>query len=414
MAFYAYPLQSIHIDYKDISVYGYMLKGGIMLAGDSKAFTFDLEENLFFEKGQEVAELRGIALEPEISIQPYEEYISIRGTIELHGEYEKASGYDEEDQIDLDNFQAKRYVEIVTEEDGVTYFSHRFPVEISVPPYRVTDLNEVTVSIESFDYELPDPSNLKLYASIDIHGINGDIEQQREEDSETVELELEDTESGDADSFHFELRNPNQNETVVAETEFHEEVEVPIQEVSNEAEDESRDNIEAEKETFEQENELEPETDELIINTRDLQVEDESEAEDPDRWNVKSQSLSEFFNQLQTENEAQEHADVAEEQQEELLAQETEITTQSDNQSLSYEQQSEVADASYLSDIFRDTEEEKFTKMRLCIVQDQDTIETIAQRFSISPLQLIKQNQLEDDFEVHEGQLLYIPVKAGN
>jgi len=49
--------------------------------------------------------------------------------------------------------------------------------------------------------------------------------------------------------------------------------------------------------------------------------------------------------------------------------------------------------------------------MRICIVQDEDTIETIADRFEVSPLQLIKQNKLTEDFDVEPGQLLYIPFK---
>ena len=65
-----------------------------------------------------------------------------------------------------------------------------------------------------------------------------------------------------------------------------------------------------------------------------------------------------------------------------------------------------------MSDLFEDRTETGYTKMRLCIVQKNDTIDTIAERFNISPLQLIKQNKLEDDFEVTEGQLLYIPMKT--
>jgi len=44
-------------------------------------------------------------------------------------------------------------------------------------------------------------------------------------------------------------------------------------------------------------------------------------------------------------------------------------------------------------------------------VQKEDTIETISERFEVSPLQVIKQNQLEDDFDVSEGQILYIPTR---
>ncbi|WP_067727268.1 stage VI sporulation protein D [Oceanobacillus damuensis] len=353
------------------------------MTGDSKAFTFELEESLFFEKGQEVAEMRAIALEPEISIQSYDEYISIKGIIELRGEYERSPSAESEDEVlDFDDFQAKRYVEKVIEEDGTVVFSHSFPVEISVPPYRVADLNDVTVNIESFDYELPESGKLKLYASIEIHGINSEEEKPRTEKEEQVLDEFADDEE---DTFEFEIRKQKE--------EFAED-----REESKEAETENP------PEVIEQEN-------------QDIQAEEtEGEAmekEDPDRWKVKSQTLAEFFNKLPEEQE-----DKAEDM-EELVAQESEVNSTDDNSTSDGEQSVEVhpsgyeeqtmEDATYLSDIFRSTEEESFTKMRLCIVQDQDTIESIAQRFSISPLQLIKHNDLDTDFEVYEGQLLYIP-----
>ncbi|MFC4022632.1 stage VI sporulation protein D [Oceanobacillus longus] len=354
------------------------------MAGDSKTFTFELQESLFFEKGQEVAEMRGISLEPEISIQPYDEYISIRGIIELRGEYEKINSSDSEDElIDFEDFQAKRYVEKVIEENGVTMFSHRFPVEISVPPYRVADLDEVTVNIESFDYEIPESSQLKLYASIEIHGINSDAEKPREEkeegnteevtEEENTEEVMEEFVNDEENSFEFEIRKQKED---VEETE--EDVEA----------------TEVIEEAIAMEDPVELSETEV---TR-------SSNEDPDRWKVKSQTLSEFFNQLPEENEA---SNVEEEVQTDSVSDETDESIESKDDD--YEQLS-VEDATYLSDIFRNTEEESFTKMKLCIVQDQDTIETIAQRFSISPLQLIKHNDLEADFEVHEGQLLYIPA----
>ncbi|MGJ9457111.1 stage VI sporulation protein D [Oceanobacillus sp. CF4.6] len=360
------------------------------MAGDSKTFTFELQESLFFEKGQEVAEMKGISLEPEISIQPYDEYISIRGIIELRGEYEKINSGDSEDELmDFEDFQAKRYVEKVIEENGVTMFSHRFPVEISVPPYRVADLDEVTVNIESFDYEIPESSQLKLYASIEIHGINSDAEKPREEkeegnteeviEEENTEEVMEEFVNDEENSFEFEIRKQKED---VEETEDMEE-------------------IEEEVEATEVIEEAIPMEDPVELSETGVT---RSSNEDPDRWKVKSQTLSEFFNQLP---EGKEASNVEEEVHTDVISVETDKSIESTDDD--YEQLS-VEDATYLSDIFRNTEEESFTKMKLCIVQDQDTIETIAQRFSISPLQLIKHNDLEADFEVHEGQLLYIPA----
>ncbi|WP_249870961.1 stage VI sporulation protein D [Oceanobacillus saliphilus] len=352
------------------------------MTGDSKAFTFELQESLFFERGQEVAEMRGIALEPEISIQSYDEYISIKGIIELRGEYEKvvtdSSEGSEDDVLDFEDFQAKRYVEKVVDEDRVTVFSHRFPVEISVPPYRVSDLNEVTVNIESFDYELPEPSQLKMYASIEIHGINSEAEKPREDKEEETEEILDEFVDDEEDVFEFEIRKP--------------------------IEEEAADN--KEESTF-----METEPSDEVIEQETMEI--PTEEDNPDRWKYKSQTLSEFFNQLPEEKSEDVTAseDITVEVQEETIDTDSEtdleVAMTEDDQNV---EQQIVEDATYLSDIFRSTEEESFTKMRLCIVQGEDTIESIAQRFSISPLQLIKHNDLDTDFEVHEGQLLYIPV----
>ncbi|MBR3118420.1 stage VI sporulation protein D [Oceanobacillus profundus] len=380
------------------------------MAGDSKAFTFDLEESLYFEKGQEVAELRGIALEPEISIQPYEEYISIRGNIELQGEYEKVESEQDDRSLDFEDFQAKRYVEKVIDEEGLAAFSHRFPVEISVPPYRVADLNEVTVHVDSFDYEIPEPSHLKLYATIEIHGINSEVEHQRQETKEvkdTEEKEVDTVVEGNSvselDSFEFELRKPQEEELALTDLSETELDAGPLDEQKTVEKEEIQTR---EEKDFVQVEETE-EAAETVENTGDIRSEEaEQEDHDPDRWKKKSQTLAEFFKQLS--DEEAETTDIEAEETEELVTEE-DIVAAEVNETDNYEERV-PEDASLLSDIFREAKEEQFTKMRLCIVQNQDTIETIAERFSVSPLQLIKQNQLEDDFEVHEGQLLYIPV----
>ncbi|GLO66726.1 stage VI sporulation protein D [Oceanobacillus kimchii] len=325
------------------------------MSTDSNAFTFELEESLFFEKGQEVEEIRGISLEPEISIHAYEDYILIRGAIELQGEYQKVPYTEiEEETLDFDQIQSKRYVEKIEEINGLYLFSHTFPVEISVPPYRVANLDDVTVQIESFDYELLEEDQLKVYASIDIEGIQQDNNLEAESAREDSEEE---------DSFSFEIEHPIQEDATV--------------------------NLER---TVENKDENEHSND-----------------DDPDRWKVKSQPLSEYFQSI-----SEVEASPEEEEDDDEYVEETDYEVNDDQEEkvldiLDNEESPE--DVTYLSDIFRNAEEEQYTKMRLCIVQEDDTIETIAQRFAISPLQLIKHNQLESDFEVNQGQLLYIPPK---
>lgn len=373
------------------------------MSADPNSFIFELEESLFFEKGQEVEELRGISIEPEITIHTLDNYISIRGSIELEGEYQKVPSAEEEEEVlDFDQIQAKRFVESIREVNGLYVFSHRFPIDISVPPHRVRNTEDVTVQIESFDYDLLEADCLKISAAVEIHGILQEEEYRPNEQEEQEEKqEEEDEEEREAveevgDIFTFELKHPE--ESLVREDN------------SNQAED------------------------------------------DPDRWKVKSQPLSEYFQSLADNTDEEEEEEMEEEENEETeypdeveMPDEEELFIVDDDEPVLNEmemvnQPNEVIytepprdegkeiiteeeeteqvplsekdeDISGLSDLFREAEEEEFVRMRLCIVQENDTIETIAERFSISPLQLIKHNQLESDFEVSQGQLLYIPAK---
>jgi len=55
-----------------------------------------------------------------------------------------------------------------------------------------------------------------------------------------------------------------------------------------------------------------------------------------------------------------------------------------------------------------DREEQRFRKMRMCIVQKEETLDTIASRYSLNPKEIVLYNRLESD-QVYEGQIIYIP-----
>ncbi|MFA1822532.1 stage VI sporulation protein D [Virgibacillus oceani] len=345
----------------------------------NQTFRFELNESIYFEKGQEVTEMKGISLDPDITIEPFHDYISIRGVIELQGEYEKKTYEEqgEEDVFNLDNFESKHYVERVVDlEDGDAQFTHRFPVEISVPTYRVTDLNDVTVHIESFDYELPEESLLKLYSTIEIHGIH---ETMKERDTESVEEAGEKSEE-DPDT----LQRP---ENASFQFEVKDQADAP-----------------PELESFN--------TDHLPV-LEEEQTEAPEEPVEKDRWKYKeTKTLKEFFSQLSS-SESKSSSASSEESSD--SSSEWFETSVDESSSVPYELSSDdreeetTEEVNYLSAMFRGEDEEGHTKLRLCIVQDKDTIESIAERYQISALQLIKQNGLDDEFEIRTGQLLHIP-----
>ncbi|WP_042223322.1 stage VI sporulation protein D [Oceanobacillus manasiensis] len=384
------------------------------MSNDRAVFSFELNEVLSFERGQEVAEMKGISLEPDISIQPFNEYISIRGVIELKGEYQKVA-LQKEDTIELEDYQAKRFVEKVEElTDGRVEFTHRFPVEISVPTYRVNNLDDVSVYIDSFDYEIPDDSSLKLYSTIEIYGISEMKEAPRSKETDTYEVEEVSSQEESSD-------DTEKSDSVFMNHEEQEQREEPfLEDVEDTQEEEASLELEREELDFQFEFKEKGETSSEEVKSTpftppeipELNQAIEEEKEE-DRWKYKeTKSFSEFFNKPTTEEESSSENDADLMETEEVGETDTEESTvEYEANENSDSREDPVSDVSYLSDMFRGNEEEQYTKMRLCIVQEKDTIESIAERYQITTLQLIKQNHLDDAYEVSEGQLLYIPRK---
>ncbi|MDR4435957.1 LysM peptidoglycan-binding domain-containing protein [Bacillus tequilensis] len=131
---------------------------------------FSVEETICFQKGQEVSELLSISLDPDIRVQEVNDYVSIRGSLELTGEYNiDQNKHTEEFYTD------KRFVEEVRQrEDGSAELIHCFPVDITIPKNKVSHLQDVFVFIDAFDYQLTDSRILTIQADLAIEGLLDD------------------------------------------------------------------------------------------------------------------------------------------------------------------------------------------------------------------------------------------------
>src|SRR5699024_9494160 len=114
-----------------------------------------------------------ISLEPDIAIETFHDYVQIRGLIILQGECKKAMK--DEKETEAKDSTITNYIEkIIETEPGQAMFSHRFPVEISVPKERIQNMADVKVEVVNFDYEIPSTQLLKIEATLHIHGIIAD------------------------------------------------------------------------------------------------------------------------------------------------------------------------------------------------------------------------------------------------
>jgi stage VI sporulation protein D len=313
---------------------------------EQSCLRFSLEESIWFKKGQEVAEFLSISLDPVISVDEYEHYITIRGALELSGEYRVAEG--EGDDLDLYDFSTHRLIQrVTTREDGISELFHRFPVDITIPKNRIFNLEDVYVTIESFDYDLGEGGRLSLMADISISGIGeGAVHEEEKEDVEPW-----------FEPFEATARKEVYEEEMAAQEE--EQTPEPAQDEAPIAEEEQDEPAQAEQ--------LEEQAPVL-----------EHEAK------VSIGAAKQKENDQATEAKASENEKPRKE------------------------------NALYLTELFSKEQGEDFSRLKICIVQQGDSMDKIAQRYDVTVQQLLRANHLDYETELHEGQLLYIPVPAGS
>ena len=345
---------------------------------DNHQFVIDLNESLYFESGQEISELVNISLDPNISVRSENDTVLIRGHIELQGEYQKSTEVKEEDPLELQAYHSRRYVEKVEEvADGLAHFSHSFPLEISVPADRVDDLNQIMVKVEWFDYELPSHNHLVLTSQIAIEGIQDLRQKQTAESTVEDSLDLTDPEQ---EAFAFEIKIRDEKEAEEEKQPKHHIPKINEQPLLSREEDEQHDHYELESQSLAE------------VLTRSASVEEEPSDLD-----------------VETEVDEEVVAEVVDTRKAEVEEEDLETEATSDTR----DEEEEINDVSYLAQMFQHKEDEaevEFTRLKICIVQEDDTLETIAERYEVPKLQLLKQNRLEGD-DLTEGQLLLIPAR---
>jgi stage VI sporulation protein D len=368
---------------------------------------FSLEESVWFKKGQEVAEFLSISLDPVVSVDEYEQYITIRGALQLNGEFRLAEGEVNDTDIDTDSFDfvSHRFIQRVsTREDGISELSHRFPIDITIPKNRIHHLEDVYVTVESFDYDLDEDGRLLVTADISISGISEaplheEFSAIEEEDDELLFEPFEVIARKEA----YEEEQQEQRDEQAEET-----VSPIIDNVFAQADEEQEETAADRKEKKEKklvENVVPLEHDEKTIKKQ------ETAASSADNEPVKAVEENEV-KAVEENEEAEEKTAV--------LQQEAKVSIgavkENDEDETKEEEKPKVKseNALYLTKLFAKNQVEEFTKVKICIVQQGDSLDKIAERYDLTVQQLLRVNELESAEDIHEGQLLYIPALAGS
>ncbi|MBR0582647.1 LysM peptidoglycan-binding domain-containing protein [Bacillus altitudinis MN12] len=391
---------------------------------------FSVEESIYFKNGQEVSELLSISLDPDILVQEVNDYVSIRGSLELTGEYNINQ---EELMGESSSYASYRQAdEVKVREDGTAELLHQFPVDITIPKNKISHLNDVFVFIDAFDYQLTESRLLTIQADLAIEGLldEGTPEPLVEEPYEFVHRAEE--EYGDV-TYEYQAQSEYEEHEENAEQQAalqhearteQEEDEIDIETVMVEETEEEEENEEEEAvalgyRSFPEAQVQEPpffdppkllEEEERDDTFFEVEVRKDPEAESKEEEEPPAYPAFESpaYQMEQTQEERDDSY-----QFERLYEREAPKVYESAQEAEEFEHDQREASGSenslYLTKLFAKQEEEDFSRMKICIVQQEDTVDRICERYQLNVQQLLRTNSLSVDAELEEGQILYIP-----
>ncbi|TDQ37949.1 stage VI sporulation protein D [Aureibacillus halotolerans] len=367
------------------------------MAQGSSSLHFSLEESIAFRNEQSFEEFLSISLDPDISIIEQAQYVSIKGALVLSGEYEQR-----EEQIHDTEFTSIRNVDEVTGgENGVLSFQHRFPVDITIPSHRIESLDHVYVTVESFDYDTTSQGNLNLQADVAISGILQEGSRADWQDQEIDDYEEDGEEFGLEDSVASQQREEQLRDEEAARSAVVHYTPTLPGESNEERELKAPARRDEQKSTYEQfeaidysetlpsyQREQEEDEQEDVL----FHLEEMSTDQDEPRELVRHNRTPAFHFDSQAPSD---------DSNDDQAAVEKTSSTRNEN-------------ALYLTKFLQQHEDgERLTRMKICIVQEGDSVEHLAEKYDVQSQQIVRENKLEDE-TLEEGQLLYIPVSVAS
>lgn len=365
---------------------------------------FDIYERVHLQENLAgIQELNDVELVPHIQVLTLDDQAILKGNLLLTGNYASEEG------------GAPRLLE------------HLIPVEITLPLNRIHRVEDIQVDIENFDIDLLSARSLNVTGVLSLQGIeivSAPVESWREEEEVTFVHEINFPRNEPPATYPVQpiQENPSiqpipmpymqptpqfqqpmvqpeptpmpmptpmttqmpmqMNEEPVSESSFQ-----PTP--SSIQEDDYDDDGSAVVEIEQTELKVTPHSDSTVVTEekKDLKVafgKKANEAVDLNPYGLKS-LLSKAGSYLTDKRRAEEEAQAA-------LAEESRI------------------DAVEWKRLFlqNQTNSQEFRKLKMCIVQKEETLETIAKRYQLNPRELQLLNRLGDQ-EVSVGQVIYLP-----
>ncbi|WP_282941264.1 LysM peptidoglycan-binding domain-containing protein [Paenibacillus sp. RC67] len=371
------------------------------MADQQSGLRFDIYERVHLSEGVAgIKELEDIELVPHIQVLPQGEQALLRGNLLLSGTY-----LDEQDAVN-------RTLE------------HLIPVEITLPMNRVQRMEDIAVEIENFDVELLSTRSLNITGVLSLNGLEvvspsvgdiwGEVEeevvfvheaqgQQREEEEVIVPVQ-EERQSEEQAAFTAQIEPKGGEQWSSPSLAFA--AANPIEERV--------------QEETEQEQQARQEWSAAESGSLAALVDSEPQEEQPEV--VESDSLIKASEALSSEDKTKEmkiafsgkNADEAGAVK--PIGFTTLLQSAAAVKADSRQEEPEVPVAPTLGEklewkrllVSPKGDQKEFKRLRLCIVQREETLESIAKRYELNPREIALFNRLGDT-DLTEGQIVYIP-----
>ena len=417
---------------------------------NQSSLRFSLEESIWFVEGQEVAELYSLSIDPDVTVTEENEYVVIEGRLQVSGEY-RGVEVDATSENPVDDEGPEQYVHRVEqrEEDEVCVFFHDFPVNISIPTNRVMNREVVEIDISSFDYHMPENRCIKLFAELTIIGIY-DEDRISEQDASSYDHTEEETflseqkvqqvsvslqpteyESFTAEAFALPRDEEQETQSEQEENTFHFQANnmlfnplepnfsfsLPMQERT---EDETFGNVPPFDNQIsamqEQVNRIE-ESASVLEPVQIRSEQGEGEVSISEITEVKPsrevESVTESFEEDVPIASVFESSQVEESIEAPPMTVNTHGVERQVHRASEEPEKEKVRESAkatvHLTDFFAKKETQARTSLKVCIVQNGDSLSDLATRYSVNKLDIMSYNDLNSENDVYEGQVLYIP-----
>jgi stage VI sporulation protein D len=360
---------------------------------------FDIYERIHLsEDTVGVKQLEEVELVPHIQVYTEGEQALLKGHLYLTGSYEGESG------------QEKRTLE------------HLIPVEITLPLNRIQDVNQVSVDVDNFDVDLLSARSLNVTGILTLQGIEmlSVPEEEWREAEETIFVH-------EASSFG------DITATETRSAQFQEASTAPSEEAIQADHSGTNSAYHSSDYTWRfraepTEAEAVPPQAPVVYEKPASEVYVEPEAEDENaEWEAAADTPSAVNDQPWPEQPEETAPEAVQEEKKELKIAFTSKQPAADPSHhlkslihtkeyravtavIEEETPTPRTDALEWKRLFANVtgEEKRFSRVRVCIVQKDETLEDIAQKYSLNVREIQLYNRLEE-VEIREGKALFIP-----